>query len=355
MEKFNLLKNKSLSVLMMVMVAFFVSCGDDDEEEDTDEYGDWVERSVFDGNARGNAVSFTIDNKGYLVGGYDGSDYYKDVWVYDSESDFWDDLAPVDVLEGTETVTKDDYFPGGERSGAVAFSIGGKGYVGLGLDGDGNLYNDFYEFDPNAEVGAKWNQIADFPGTARSRAIGFALKGIGYVGTGNDGSDQKDFWEYDPTTDTWSEENGYGGNKRRNATVFVIEDVAYIGSGENNGSYLEDFYSFDGDTWTKLADIDDDADDDDDISVLVTNSVGFTIDGKGYFATGESGTVSSSVWEYTPSTDTWEQLASFEGSSREGASSFSFDNGGYVFGGYSSSSDYFDDMYQLYPGTIQED
>lgn len=338
MKRFFIVKSKVMFVALLMASTLFVGCSDDDDD-DSDEYGDWVEKSTFNGDARGNAASFVIGDKGYVIGGYndDTSDFYSDAWVYDSENNFW------------ESVTD---FPGVARSGAVAFAVDGKGYVGTGIDEDGNLLQDFYVFDPTAAEGSEWSQIADFT-NGRSRAIGFSVNGLGYVGTGNDGSNQKDFWEYDPATDVWTEINGYGGDKRRDATVFVIDDVAYIGSGYNNG-YLEDFYSFDGSSWIELTDIDDDADDDDDVSVLVSNSVGFAINGKGYYATGETGAVSSSVWEYTPSSDTWEQLGDFEGISREGASAFSFVDSGFVFGGYANTSNYFDDMYELFPETLQD-
>ncbi len=361
MKKFNLLKNSALYLAMMMFVAvFFVGCNNDEDDEDSDEFGDWVERSVFDGVARGNAASFTIGTMGYVVGGYNGETdtYFNDAWGYNSDANFWFQV---------------DANPGVERSGAVAFSIGDKGYYGFGRDSDGTLYSDFWEFDPSADAGSQWTELTavettvgtetvvqtvdleeQFGLTSRSRAIGFSIGEFGYVGTGSDGSDQKDFWRFDPSDNSWTLINGYGGDKRRNAAVFVINDVAYIGSGESNGAFLEDFYSFDGTTWTELSDIDDDPDDDDDVSVLITNSVGFTINGKGYLATGDRGTISSAVFEYTPSTDSWEQLGNFEGTSREGASSFSFGDSGFVFGGFLSSSSYFDDMFELFPDTIQD-
>lgn len=348
-------------LMLLMCVSVFVSCNNDDDE-DEDEYGNWTEGSVLEGDVRGNAADFVIGDKGYIVAGYNGEsdDYYADAWVFDSANNSWDDV---------------DDFPGEARSGAVGFAINGKGYVGSGLNSTGDYLNDFYQFDPSAASGSQWTQIASLvePGAeyvmdsetgtlvlvdeddnkARARAIGFSLGNFGYVGTGNDGSDQKDFYKYDPTTNTWSEVNGYPGDKRRNGAVFIINDVAYIGTGENNGSFLEDFYSFDGTTWTELSDLDEDEDDGDDVNVLLTNSVGFSIDGKGYFATGDLGAVTSSVFEYDPSDDTWTQLADFEGSSREGASSFTFSDSAYVLLGYSSSL-YFDDMFTLNPEELQD-
>src|SRR5580765_7934112 len=74
-------------------------------------------------------------------------------------------------------------FGGGQRSMAVAFSIGDKGYVCTGHDGGGILKNDLWEYDPATNV---WTKKADFPGPARNWAVGFSIRSKGYVGTGSD-------------------------------------------------------------------------------------------------------------------------------------------------------------------------
>ncbi|MGZ3851029.1 MAG: kelch repeat-containing protein, partial [Flavisolibacter sp.] len=72
-------------------------------------------------------------------------------------------------------------FPGNGRYAATALSINDKGYMGLGLDDYGNVYGDFWEYDPASDT---WSQKADFPGGARYYATGFSYAGKGYVGTG---------------------------------------------------------------------------------------------------------------------------------------------------------------------------
>ena len=324
----NLIKKSSLLCIIILSLSI-VSCSNDD---DSDEYGNWVESSTFDGDSRGNAVSFTIGNKGYIVTGYDGDDYLSDTWEYNSEGDYW--------------VRKAD-FPGTARSGAVGFSLNGKGYIGTGYDGDDEL-KDFWEYDPDTN---QWTQKADFGGTARYGAIGFSVNGYGYIGTGYDGSEQKDFWKYDAASDTWEQVIGFGGEKRQNATVFVINNVAYIGTGIHNGATEYDFYSFDGTTWTRLTDLDDD---DSDETITLSSSVGFTLNGKGYLATGLSGAVTSTCYEYTPSSDSWEEVPYFEGTSRQDASAFSFDDKAFVLMGRSSSY-YFDDVWEYRPDEISDE
>lgn len=337
MRKISLIKTSKLLMLLLFIASVFVGCESDDD--DSDELGNWFKSSTFDGDSRSGAVTFTIGDKGYLVTGYDGDDFLEDFWVYDAESDFWSDanLAP---------------FPGVARSGAVAFAIGTKGYVGTGYDGDNEL-NDFWEYD---SVANSWRELtgdAVFPGSARFGAIGFSVGGFGYVGTGDDGSEQKDFYKYDPVNDTWTQEVGFGGEKRQEATVFIIDDVAYIGGGVQNGSIQTDFYSFNGTTWTSLTDLDDD---DEDNEVYVTSGVAFSIDGKGYVGAGLLSSVSTSVWEYTPEDDSWDEVPDFEGSARQEASAFTFEdlNTAYVLMGRSGSS-YYDDVWEFQPDVLENE
>lgn len=342
MKKISLIKASRILLLFSLMSTILISCGDNDDDDD--EFGNWVENSSFNGNSRYGAVTFTIGNKGYLIGGYDGDDYYSDTWEYDVDNNFWRELAS---------------FPGDARVGAVGFAINGKGYFGTGYNGEDDL-NDFWEYDPASDT---WTQKADFSNLTdvadtdpnddfkREKAIGFAIKGSGYIGTGNNGSQQKDFWKYDVATDSWSEIPGFGGDKRQDASVFVINDVAYIGTGLQNGSFPEDFYSFDGTTWTELTDLDDD----DDNTVLLYDGVAFSIGGKGYVATGVSGSIENSIWEYTPSTDSWEELPSID-VARQGASAFTFTDAdkGFVLMGRSGSS-YFDDVWEFKPDELEDD
>src|SRR6185369_4861796 len=63
------------------------------------------------------------------------------------------------------------------RTDAVGFSIGNKGYIGLGSN-----QKDFWEFDPVTNV---WTQKANYPGAANSGAVGFSIGSKGFVGTGS--------------------------------------------------------------------------------------------------------------------------------------------------------------------------
>jgi N-acetylneuraminic acid mutarotase len=198
---------------------------------------------------------------------------------------------------------------------------------------------------------------ADFAGTARYSAVGFQVGGKAYFGTGYDGNYLKDFYQYDPTTDSWSLSNGFSGEKRRNATVFVIDDKAYFGTGINNGAYQVDFWMFDPATelWTRKRDIDQDTDDDDSYNdeyvILRSNATSFSMNGLGYVACGES---SKTIWEYNPTTDSWEERTSLEGSARTDAIGFSINQRGFVMLGRTGTT-YFDDSWEFKPLEEQND
>lgn len=287
-------------------------------DDDGDNFvGNWVDRSVFDGTPRSSAVSYTIGNKGYMGTGYDGDDYLDDFWVYDMDGNFWTQLAS---------------FPGLARSSAVAFTVDGNGYIGLGFDGDDELA-DFYRYNTS---GNSWVQIADFEGSARRGALAFDSAASGYVGTGFDGdNDKKDFWKYNPATDSWSEVLGFGGNKRRDAASFTIGGDAYIGTGVSNGINLDDFWKFNTttETWTQLNDIDEDDDD----GVFRSAAVGFSLGGFGYIATGSTIGPSDAVWEYNPGAESWEQKTDYEGLPRQDAVAFYNDSRAFVLLGRNGS------------------
>ena len=288
------------------------SCTDDDEYTQ----GVWMRRSDLDGVARGQASSFTIGNKGYLCCGYRGSNktYLKDLWEYNMDGDYWTQCADMPDA-ATNTWTQRDDFGGGVRLGALAFSIGGYGYVGTGFND--NYLKDFYRFNPNAATGKQWEIV-----------------------------------------------NGFGGYKRWYGTAFVIDDVAYVCCGQNNNTLVDDLWKFDGDNWTQLRDIantNSDEDYDDDYAIARLGTVSFVIDGRGYIATGTRSGVTSDYWVYDPDEDLWYgdsdddytpmtnvHNVSSGGSSRAYAVSFSTGKRGFVLTGASGTS-YFDDVYELLP------
>ena len=121
--------------------------------------------------------SFSVAGKGYVFGGSAPSGtttrlYSPYMYSYDPSRNLWSFSSTVPWNIGRAT----------GRKNVVGFSIGDKGYAGLGYDAYDNVYrNDFYEYDPPTKV---WTKKAAFPGGARSGAVGFGIGKKGYVGTG---------------------------------------------------------------------------------------------------------------------------------------------------------------------------
>jgi N-acetylneuraminic acid mutarotase len=323
-------------VLLIAVMMCMTACNEDPESEST--MGNWILTTPFKGARRASAIVFTIGNKAYVGLGYNGTDYFADLYEYDPELGFWQTKAS---------------FPGIGRERAVSFSAGGKGYVGLGYNR--NLVTeelgDFWEYDPNTDT---WTQLSDFGGTARYNAVGFCIGERCYVGTGNDGANNyNDFWEYEPSEDRWTEIASYPGQKREEALAFVLQGKGYICGGRNNGLYNIDFWEFDpeGRSWTKRTpDSSEEYYDEFTSAVQRYNAVAFTINEKAYIATGvpSGGSVDNTVWEYDPGTQIWTQKTSFEGSSRSLAVAFSINDRAFLGTGQSGSSR-FDDMWEFRP------
>lgn len=324
-------------------------CGSCTEDEEYTQ-GVWQRKSDLDGVARSQASSFTIDNKGYICCGYRGSGkaYLKDLWVYDIDGNYW-----------TQCATMPD--EASVRMDAAAFALNGKGYVTTGaIKEEPNYLADTWEYNPAADV---WTRKDDFAGGMRYGAVTFSLGGYGYVGTGYNDNWLKDFYRFNPNAPAgqqWKVVNGYGGQKRKYASAFVIDNTAYICCGENNGGLVEDFWKFDGNTWTQLRDIANTSDDDydDDYAITRYAATTFVIDGKGYVSTGTRSGLCTDYWVYYPETDLWvgdsdDDFTPFEGTARSQAVAFSTGTRGFVLTG-ASSGYFFDDVWELLPYQLED-
>lgn len=236
------------------------------------------------GLKRTGAVSFTINGKVYIGLGKDGSTYHQDLWVYDTITEVWTQKADFvgigrigafsmvmnnkaiigtgEIAGGNRTNTVYKYeagpntwtavadFSGGVRSYASAFSIGTRGFV-VGGD-DGAFRNDLWEFNINSNT---WISRQSFPGTARMKAVAFTVGANAYYGTGDIGAGtvSNDFWEYSIVTDNWTQLTDFPGVARAGAVGCSNGVTGFLGLG-NDGTFLIDFWSFDGTGWTQQSD-----------------------------------------------------------------------------------------------------
>lgn len=278
------------------------------------------------------------------------------------------------------TLTAKATFGGTARYGAVAFSIGSKGYFGTGFDGANK--NDFWEYDISTNV---WTQKANFGGVARRHAVGFAIGTKGYIGTGYTTGAVADFWEYNPATNTWASKTSYpinvwgavgfgigskgyiqGGSNTSGSTInnnlreydpttntwlsrnnapatsylasaFVVNSTVYVCGGQNTSGYLNTVYAWNqtAGSWTTKTSFP---------GTARRSASGFAIGTKGFVAGGYDGNAKNEIYEYNTISNTWTQRASLA-TARYYSAAFSAYNHGYVIGGYSGSAN-LADMWQ---------
>ena len=193
-------------------------------------------------------------------------------------------------------------------------------------------------------VTGRWKKMSDFPGAARTGAVGFSIGDKGYItlGLGAAGNEYKYLWEYNTLTNTWTKKADFPGFDRTEAFCFVINNRAYVGGGSTlSTSRTNDFYEYDPNlnTWsTKTAFP---------FPIAFSDAVGLSINGKGYVVTGTS---TKLVYEYNPQTDKWLRKADFPGRSRWRGTGFVIGDKGYIVGGY-AENDAVKDCWEYNPAT----
>lgn len=295
-------------------------------------FAQWIQKADFKGSSnRSMAVGFSIGNKGYIGTGSESINCGLPIRCDKDYNDFWE----YDPVNNTWTQKAD--FGGGARVQAVGFSIGTKGYIGSG----GRIgYNpDFWEYDPAKDT---WKQKADFPGLARWAAVGFSIGNKGYFGTGNNGIRPfKDFWEFDPANNTWTQKADFPGAARNGAVCFSIGSKGYIGLGWAEDDIKKDFWEYnpESDSWKQIADLP---------TTSRQGATGFSIGLKGYVVAGHDGSYRNDFWEWDSTTNTWSQKPNFGGSGRISAVGFSIGSNGYF--GTGNGGLYENDFWQYNTG-----
>jgi len=150
----------------------------------------WARKADFAGNARAGATGFSIGNKGYIGTG-DGNAVF-----------FWDD-----------------------PSGDPAWNTAGTDYLN-------GLYNDFWEYN---QVTDTWTRKADFKGSARKDATGFSIGSKGYIGIGyapgSEDVSSQDIWEWNQASDSWIKVGDFVGTPRSFSIGGSIGDRGYLAAG----------------------------------------------------------------------------------------------------------------------------
>lgn len=282
----------------------------------------WTQMSNVGGVTRQAATGFGIGHKGYICLGFNAAttNLLDDLWEYDPSINTW---------------TQKANYGGTARANPSCFVIGNYAYVGLGTDAYPvfNYRTDFWKYDPSTN---SWSQIANFGGTARYDAVGFAIGNKGFIGTGYDPNTLNDFWEYNSITDSWVQKANVPGGPRQGAVGFALGAYGYIGTGEYSGSAYSDFYKYDttANIWDTITNF----------PTIEFGLVHFEIGNKAYLGTGTTTypafTLLNHFWEFDPSNNTWTPVAAMGGTPRLNTLAFAIDSFGYcgtgAYNGYSS-------------------
>jgi hypothetical protein len=232
-------------------------------------------------NGRTNAIGFEINGKGYMGLGNNLNSQLYDFYEYNPTNNTW--ILKTPLLNANPTLNRGTgfsinnrgYFLSGNyglppnnkmlfwefnpsgagswtqktdlgggnivRRGPSGFSIGNRGYIGLGLNEAGVARSEFWEYNP-AGAGT-WTLKAPVPISGWG-AIGFASSTKGYIGVGVDGINNK-IYEYDPTMNLWFQKPDFTGLARYEGTGFSINGKGYLGTGSGSISPLLDFWEYD--------------------------------------------------------------------------------------------------------------
>lgn len=215
----------------------------------------WTKKKNFPGIPRGQATGFSIGNKGY---------YGLGCSINNSVSECYSDLW--EYAQFTDTWIRKSDFPGDGRNSGSTFVLDGEGYVGLGAGFTG-FYKDIYKYNPLSDA---WTKISDFGGIPRLFSASFIKNGLAYVGTGHIESGNSiatnDFWSYNPQIDQWNK-----------VLDFPYQTQTAVGLSIGNAGYVYDsgkIREFKETLWQDIA-----------ASTLISiygSEVAFTIGSKGY-------------------------------------------------------------------------
>ena len=170
-------------------------------------------------------------------------------------------------------------FPPDPRDGSFCFVLKDTAYIGAGI-----LSRDFWRFDAGAGTWSQKNNVAN--NKKRAFATAFEYNDYGYIIGGDSafGNAMQDVWKYDPVNDTWMQLNNFPGGKRVGMLSWKIDNRIFVGGGTNifngngYGTIYKDMYEYipSTDSWNLLPDL----------PLTVAFASCFTIGTKGYFVCG---------------------------------------------------------------------
>lgn len=253
----------------------------------------WMQRTNMPADGRHRATAFSIGNRGYM-----GMGHVNGNSAVINYSDWWE------YDPASDSWTQRANFPT-VNYGCIFFSAGNKGYCG----GGAFLNDEFYAYDPQTNT---WTPIADCP-VSPTDMPSFSVNGKGYILQGGQP------YEYDPATNTWTIKQAAPVTFGIWCSAFTIGSSGYVRSGVN-------FYEYkpSQNMWVQRANFP---------GISTNGAVGVRHYNKGYIVSGYIGSLSNvtdEVWEYDPGNNTWLRVPDFPGTSRRFSVGFTLNNIAYL-------------------------
>jgi len=194
-----------------------------------------------------------------------------------------------------------------------------------------------------------WEQLPDFPGTARDDAASFTLnQGITYIGTGMEvgWGLTNDWWRSDGWQ--WQQVASLPASPRQYCAAVDVNDQGYLFGGIDGGGALNELWRYDqtSDTWTQMPSLP---------SEGRYAAVAMNLDGDLLIAYGllGSGSPTREAWLFRTQTNTWQQLDNAPAPARHRAASDAISRT--IYGGMDADGNVLDDVWSVdyFNGSIQ--
>lgn len=177
----------------------------------------WKELASCPCRGRSHPAFIATKDKLFMGLGNDNMGNMKDWWEYDIASDTWSEKPN---------------FPNARRHHPYFFEIDGLVYVAFG-HGD-IIYKDLHVYDPETEEWTALARLPDQGRVAGTQfsygGKGYVLSGDNDE---HDHLPRGEMWSYDPATDEWTEETAHPGPGRWAPGCFVLGDEVFFTGGDN--------------------------------------------------------------------------------------------------------------------------
>lgn len=242
-------------------------------------------------------------------------------------------------------------FPAAERDDGVAVTVGNTAYFGTGNMATGGISIDFYALN----AANSWTPIASMPQyTQRQYACAFAGPNSFFIFSGDGFSGPlNDLYKYDIASNSWSAKTSRPGAGVYGAACLEFGNKIVVAGGKSaagSGQQVSDLvweYTISSDSWQQKANFPGGG---------RFRASAAVINGNGYlmFGIDENGRMCKDMYRYDQGSDTWTKVLDFpQGMGRSYAAMRQVNNKLVLFGGYDSLNVYHKDVWFFDPASEQ--